>query len=290
MSYQANASASDEAVESVQGNMPEQSTPPTLLQQKIKRFPLPPVSAETILKTFNTRSFKREQPENPELMLEIISDALAREQPVPFVLYWGKGPRAVLGEPELKCLEYLAAINERIRTVHPAGARITLIFTDTHAELNGHAPWSISSYFEALTEGATARGFEIHLLSRLMAAMDINPLAECARQMPTPELLEILYGCAAKWFRGDGTIEEGAIRYYQANMIEKQVVERTFPRSIFITFNGHEMRSLFPVGLPIFYMFSVRRGISAKPWFLPPDVVSHPAGGRTPRVELAHSS
>ena len=48
-------------------------------------------------------------------------------------------------------------------------------------------------------------------------------------------------------------------------------MEREFPRSIFVTFNGSQLKSLFPEGLPIFYMFSLRHGISDKPWFLPPD-------------------
>jgi hypothetical protein len=52
-------------------------------------------------------------------------------------------------------------------------------------------------------------------------------------------------------------------------MIERRAVELAFPSSIFVTFNGSELRSLFPDNLPIFYMYSVRRGISSKPWFLP---------------------
>jgi hypothetical protein len=41
----------------------------------------------------------------------------------------------------------------------------------------------------------------------------------------------------------------------------------TFPHSIFITFNGGKLRCLFPTRLPIFYMYSLRRGVSIKPWF-----------------------
>jgi L-tyrosine isonitrile synthase len=53
------------------------------------------------------------------------------------------------------------------------------------------------------------------------------------------------------------------------NMVEKRAVEFAFPRSIFVTFNGSEFRSLFPERLPVFYMYSLRRGVSIKPWFLP---------------------
>ena len=53
------------------------------------------------------------------------------------------------------------------------------------------------------------------------------------------------------------------------NLIEQRVVERAFPGSIFVTFNGSDLRSLFPTQLPIFYMYSLRRGVAVKPWFLP---------------------
>jgi L-tyrosine isonitrile synthase len=83
------------------------------------------------------------------------------------------------------------------------------------------------------------------------------------------EMLQKLGVGAAKWFRGEGTAEEGATRYLQMNMIEKRAVQFAFPRSIFITFNGSEYRSLFPDRMPVFYMYSLRRGMSVKPWFLP---------------------
>jgi L-tyrosine isonitrile synthase len=83
------------------------------------------------------------------------------------------------------------------------------------------------------------------------------------------EMMQRLGACAAKWFRGEGTVEQGAARYLQMNMIEKRAVQFAFPRSVFVTFNGSEFRSLFPERMPIFYMYSLRRGVGVKPWFLP---------------------
>jgi hypothetical protein len=71
------------------------------------------------------------------------------------------------------------------------------------------------------------------------------------------------------------------------NMLEKRVVERAYPRSIFTTFNGSELRSLFPRNLPIFYMFSLRHGICAKPWFLPRDFLSRNALSNAQHFEFA---
>jgi L-tyrosine isonitrile synthase len=86
---------------------------------------------------------------------------------------------------------------------------------------------------------------------------------------PAPDhgILEQLATAAAKWYFGDETPERAALAYYKMNMAEKRAVEIAFPRSIFITFNGSRLRILFPKRLPIFYMYSLRRGVSVKPWF-----------------------
>src|SRR5258708_39909523 len=57
------------------------------------------VAATKVLRSFDTWAFKREQPADPHLMLQFISEAIALDAPVPFVLYWGKGPRCNLGTP-----------------------------------------------------------------------------------------------------------------------------------------------------------------------------------------------
>lgn len=234
------------------------------------------VTPEQILKAFGTRAFKREKPDKPELMLQIIAEAHARQAPIPFVMYWGKGLRPKLATPEFACLDYLDAMMARIVDVYEPGAEFTLVFTDTHAALNGHTKESIQSYYEDLVLAARRR-FKIHLLSDLIDASGLRADGT-ERQLPPPELLAELRVSAAKWFKGEGSADEGAVRYFQANMLERKVMERAFPRSIFVTFNGSQLNSLFPEGLPIFYMFSLRHGITDKPWFLPPDFT-----GRTPR-------
>jgi len=225
---------------------------------------------EKVMQAFNTWSFKREQPDNPELMLEIISGAVALGEPVPFVLYWGKGPRCRIDEPDVTCLDFLAALARRVREVHGPGAAMSLLFTDTHAELNGHARESTREYFSAVWRSARERGFAGRLLSDLTRAAEAAGLGDQIENDVAPDTLQRLSACAAKWYRGDGTPEAAALKYYQMNMVEKRAVELAFPRAIFVTFNGSEFRCLFPERLPIFYMYSLRRGVAVKPWFLPP--------------------
>jgi hypothetical protein len=230
------------------------------------------VAATNVLRSFNTWAFKREQPADPHLMLQFISEAMAREMPVPFVLYWGKGPRCNLDIPDIECLDYLASLARRVRAVYKPGAAIKLIFTDTHAGLNGHSASSIRGYFDEIDLKARQYGFDTCWLSQIIRAAEAVATSDRADDALPEETLRRLAESARKWYRGEGTAEHGALKYYQMNMIERRAVEIAFPRSIFITFNGSDLRSLFPTQLPIFFMYSLRRGMSVKPWFIASDV------------------
>jgi hypothetical protein len=201
-------------------------------------------------------------------MLQVITDAVARGEPVSFVLYWGKGPRGSIGKPEIACLDYLAAFTRRIKEVYEPGAILTLIFTDTHAQLNGHSAASMRRYFDEIEGAARLRGFECCWMTALTRAAEPQLVGLADGDVP-PDAIALLSASAMKWYRGEGTCEQGAARYYRMNMLERRAVELAFPCSIFVTFNGSKLRGLFPENLPIFYMYSLRRGVAVKPWFLP---------------------
>jgi hypothetical protein len=227
------------------------------------------VAPEKVLQAFNTWAFKREQPDNPRTILQAVAGAVQLGRPVPFALYWGKGPRHWLDRPDTTCLDYLVALADRVRGVYPAGAAIKLIFTDTHANLNGHAAHEFEEYFSEVEVEARRRGFDSCWLGELVFAAEAAGAIDQVDEPATEETLRKLGACAAKWYRGDGTPELGAERYFQMNMIEKRAVQHAFPNAIFVTFNGSEYRCLFPERMPIFYMYSLKRGSSVKPWFLP---------------------
>ena len=227
------------------------------------------VAPENVLQAFNTWAFKREQPDSSQSLLAAVAKAVRTARPVPFVLYWGKGPRHWLDEPDTTCLEYLGALARRVRAAYQPGASIKLIFTDTHANLNGHAPHEIEEYFSEVEVAARRRGFDACWLSEPVFNAEAAGAIDQVDEDAPEETVRRLGLSASKWFRGEGTPEAGAERYFKMNMIEKRAVQHAFPHAIFITFNGSEYRCLFPERMPIFYMYSLRRGMSVKPWFLP---------------------
>ncbi len=226
--------------------------------------------AEAVLKAFNTWAYKREQPSCADRLREIVTHAVERRAPIPFVLYWGKGPRTRIAAPDLACLDYLDSMAARIRAVYDAGASIRLILTDTHARLNGHAVAAADAYFADVAEAAAARGFATVRLGALVATAADHGRPE-ADTAPTGAVLDSLIACAAKWYRGEGSTEGGALEYYRMNMVERRAVEHAYPQAIFATFNGSEFRELFPATMPIFYMYSLKRGVGVKPWFMAAD-------------------
>jgi L-tyrosine isonitrile synthase len=224
------------------------------------------ITPERILAAFNVRTFRREPPGGEQLMLQFIARAIAFNEPVPFIMYWGKGPRPVMAKPDLDCIAFLDAMLDRVREVYAHGAKLKLLFTDTHALLNGHALDTVRSYFGEVAHYVRERGIESCWLGDVVRT---SGLAETKAEDEMPqELGERLTASAKKWYFGEGTVEEGALRYYRANLIERRAVETVYPHSIMITFNTSALRALLPLGLPVFYMYSMRRGLSVKPWFV----------------------
>lgn len=221
-------------------------------------------NTEHVLGAFNTWSFKREQPSDGALLKRFVSNGISLNQPIKFILYWGKGPRTTCAAPDLECLDYLVSLSHRIKTAYSPGSTFTLCLTDTHAALNGHDATATNHYFDAISELALKRGMTSVQLGDLVAR-------HTGKVPPLPvddTLVEALTRSAAKWYRGPGDPEAGARRYLAMSMIEKVAVQTHAPDAIFISFNGRAFRRLFPDALPIFYMYSLRRGTSLKPWFL----------------------
>ena len=225
--------------------------------------------AEMVLRSFNTWAFKREQPSDLQLMLGYFIGGRRGAR--------GDTIRSLLGQRPATCSGHwltssasisLLPLLARVRGVYAPGAAITLILTDTHAELNGYCRQDIDRYFDEIKAAAKQRDFETCSLGQLVKAAGNLATAAPLDETVSAKMLSILTTSAAKWYRGAGAPEEGALTYLRMNLIEQRVVERAFPGSIFITFNGSDLRKLFPRQLPIFYMYSLRRGVSVKPWFM----------------------
>src|SRR5689334_4959044 len=115
MAYQVNARilpAVDGAFRHAPGPV---DLPSSTRKANVSHFPQARPQPGRVLRSFNTRAIKREQPDNPDLMLRFIAEAMNRNAPVPFAMYWGKGPRSTTATPEFRTLDFIDGIVQRIR-------------------------------------------------------------------------------------------------------------------------------------------------------------------------------
>jgi hypothetical protein len=99
-------------------------------------------------------------------------------------------------------------------------------------------------YFTGVDAAARQRGFSTCRLGGLVADHHCGGIRDRDCASPESGTLAALTASATKWYRGPGTPEQGARTYYLMNMQEKRAVQRAFPDSIFITFNGSVAQSV----------------------------------------------
>ncbi|PJC24206.1 asparagine synthase (glutamine-hydrolyzing) [Candidatus Uhrbacteria bacterium CG_4_9_14_0_2_um_filter_41_50] len=222
--------------------------------------------AGEILESFDTWQFKREQPKTEEKLLETILRSVRSKKPIEFVMYWGKGERDIIGEKEKEAILYLKKMLSMILEKYPFGSKVTLILTDTHAELNGHTKSQINQYFDSVITLARQAKFYTTNLSTLAIFDEQALMKKLGGEKISDELLNILVESSEKHCKKYNP-DIGAKLYYLQNLIEKKEIEKSFSEAIFLTYNGNELDEIFPNKIPIFYMYSIKKGTSVKPWF-----------------------
>lgn len=223
--------------------------------------------SKEILDTFNVWQFKREQPHTAPKIQEKILEHVKEDTPVSFIMYWGKGKKEISGNTEVQALKYLCKMLDKVKEKHEPGTSLTIIFTDTHAKLNGYSEREIKTYFDSVKKQISDYGFNFLSLSELVT-YDENELMEKIDKLKIKNsFLANLEKSSFKHFRRGANTKLGAKLYFLQNQKEKGELEKVFPDSIFLTYNGSDLNAIFPLKLPVFYMYSLKKGTSVKPWF-----------------------
>ena len=224
--------------------------------------------AEKILKVFNVRKFKREKSHTEESLIKSISECVKEKEPIKFVMYWGKGDRNAVATPDLKAIKSLLDFCETTKKEYEHGFELTLIFSDTHAAINGYDPGGVKAYFDSVKSEVAKYGVKAIHLSDLVKYDEVKLLSQSDSLEIETNLFRLLKESSQKHCRNfKSDYEIGAKVYYLQNQLEKQEVEKRFKDYIFLTYNGSELNEILPMKLPIFYMYPIKRGSSDKPWF-----------------------
>lgn len=245
----------------------------------MNRWSLSDRLAVQIKERFVKREFKRaDSPlHNEELLLSVLKQASAENKPILFLMYWGKGVRRCAGENEEKALKHLKNMFDSISSVHRPGCYLTIIATDTHINLNGYD--NVREYFDSLKVLVQKAAIPA-TLAYMSEIATLPPLEDVKRQASSlelnPQLLRELTDTAKKHSM-DTEPQLAAKAYFFCNQIEKEAVARRYHGHVFLSYNSNKHLDLLPASLPIFFMSSIRRGTTDKPWYNKPsaDVEIH---------------
>jgi len=201
-----------------------------------------------------------------------IDAAVDRKLALPVLLFWGKGLKPLPDSSERQAVRFLARYSESVASVWPAGIAYHVIFADTHAVLNGHAPSVAASYFNAVRSlfGPVRARFEsmsrlwrddgvtwesVHVASRTLSGSAWRRIDE-----------ELELTRAASVHAQNRDPAWSARVYYVVRRRENEILSRHFAGWFHATSDSPTRRRLLP-DLPTLHTYSMARGRCAKPWF-----------------------
>lgn len=213
-----------------------------------------------------------------------------------FISYWGGSDKKHPDKYDFDALLNLFGFLRVIEKHYRMDAQLTLIFTDTHALLNGYKPDDYKSYFKGIRNTVNQFNYTHVLMSEVLMPFakshhlrDMNALINSIinenRKHNIPEFLkgresfELLKKSANKHshrylnnqFFGDlrfNSTAESAYAYITLNQIEKQYVEKNFFQSVFLTYTSDDEKELIAPDLPSLQIYSFSKGQRSRPWFM----------------------
>ena len=221
------------------------------------------------------KRYNRDEPHLKDKLKERFDYFISHNKPIKLIGFWGVGPKSKPNWADLASCEFLAKLNDEVKTVYPPGIEFTFIFATLHGIHNGIIRESIDSYTKAMEKILEKFKFKFVYLDSLWNKYGISF-----------EKIDAIFGQKEKkwWSRisNHKTIEKNAEnrnkklspkiaaqKYFIMRDLEKEMFEKEFSDSIFHAFSDSKLRNVLP-NLPTLYFYS-RRGWSDTPWFITED-------------------
>ena len=185
--------------------------------------------------------------------IQCFANHIANNEPIPFMMYWAKGPYAdsKCDEPKKQGIQFLHKHLSRLAEAYPPGIALNIVVADTHEALNENDVTDadmekIRTLFEEEFSGHDSLNHHHVCVTRLS---DIVPMPEHgmledktrhSELWENPELLDRLAKRSARYFKGDRSDfdpQMAACRYYELLKMERETVGKAFSNHVFLTYN-----------------------------------------------------
>lgn len=214
---------------------------------------------------------------------------------IQFIMLWGASNKAHATKADKDGLLYLFHFLKRVEHAYGLKVNLNLIFTDTHAHLNGYTKEYYERYITEISYHIRKHGYSFVRSSELsgrfardMGYQGMMDYVEDIIQQPEERfgswnmpvqvnnLVPFFAHYALKHCRRIASHESGlffqnerlaALGYLTLAAFDKRVITETYHDHAFITYMSREESLVLP-DLPVIRLYSIKSGLRTRPWFI----------------------
>jgi hypothetical protein len=219
---------------------------------------------------YRKRFFSKRINVNSDLV-RLLEKTIQERRPLKLFYLWGIHKKDLMNNSDEVALSFLNDVINHIENVMASVScpiEFTMVLSDAHAELNGVPIESIRSYLAEVSEWAINKGWDVRYLSDLWKnhGLTLDIISEMAKEVTDEAIDGLLMTSASKYYGGDDK-KIGAKRYQVARQLEKEIMKKEFTDYIHVSAVDARLLYLQP-DLPHFQVWTIKKGISKKPWFI----------------------
>lgn len=230
--------------------------------------------ASRIISVFSWK-YRRNKIFDETAILKRIRQKTANAQPLLFLKYWGAGNRDRVNQYDLDALSLLADIIAQINALYFYGAKLTLLFTDTHTKINRKDKDRVTGYFAGIKNILDTLAIDCEVIHTSTLWQNQLTMDRVKAFVRTEEFVHVwnedenlkdLLISQAKKHAHDVDKRKIAMRYFGACLLEKKIYTDAFGDHVFLTYDHRRSDILLP-DLPKIHLYSYKQKVSEKPWF-----------------------
>jgi hypothetical protein len=233
------------------------------------------VNLKACMHQLSDKKVYRQAPEPWHLQpKQYLAASLLTGAPMLVLFYWGISPRGSAGPAERNAFAFLSSNLDRLSAAVQTAWEIDIIFTDTHAVVNGVGSRVIESYCRSamtIFEGPGRRFTRMSEALGIKSDKDVlSVCAEFRRQndlfdsLPIDVVSRLVQNADRHSIRD--APELAARNYVAISQIEAPLVRREYSRSLQVTYYTPHMAWILPA-LPTLYIYVGENRKARRPWF-----------------------
>lgn len=226
---------------------------------------------DKVVAVLSQGAVSRDVPYQEDKLSLIVRECIAKNEPIPVVMFWGASDKKGATEADVEALDKLVYVANLVKKIYQPGVALTLLLANKHAEVNGFDTILVNDYLKRISELAKERSLNTEYLSNIWEkhGLTVKNVQDKALHMTEKEWGDVLLRQRLEMTtlkKGYSDARGAARAYYIMRTSEAPLIEAGFPRSIFATYSDDSTQDILP-SMPTLYLWVNKKGHGELPWF-----------------------